>query len=104
MSSHELSRGVRQRLKWAIWEGAVIAGILVFWIVVSLVLITVLSLIAALIRTFQLAPLRIVYEFVGRSGAIWSVVIPLASATTGLYALARVGTILIDRYQSPHGE
>jgi len=104
MSSPALSGGVRQRLNWAIREGLVIAGILVFWLVVGLVLIAILGLIASLIRTLQLEPLRFVYRVAERNAFAWSVVTPLASATTGLYVLARVGTVLIDRYKSPHDE
>ncbi|WP_276274173.1 hypothetical protein [Haloarcula litorea] len=104
MSSDGLSGDVRQRLGWAIREAVVITGIFVFWLAIALIIVTGLSLIAFLIQTLRLDPLRFVYEFAQRGDVVWGAVLPFAGATAGIYALARVGTILISRYQSDSGE
>lgn len=100
MAAGALSEDVEERLRWAMWEAVVIAGILVIWIAIGLVVSAVLSVIAYVILLFEFEPLRVVYTFTERGPGIWAAVIPLASATTGLYVLARVGTVLIDRYQT----
>lgn len=104
MTSDALSGDVRERLSWAIREGVVITGILLFWLTIALVLVTVLSLIAFLIQTLRLDSLRFVYEFAQRAGIVWGAVLPFAGVTAGIYALARVGSILIVQYQSTSGE
>lgn len=100
MASATLSGDIQDRMRWGIREGIVIAGILVFWLMVALGLLLVMSVLGTLIRTLQLESLESVYRFVARGGVVWGVVTPLATATTALYVLARVGTVLIDRYQS----
>jgi hypothetical protein len=104
MASDALSGDVWQRLSWAIREGVVITGIFVFWLTIALVLVTGLSLVAFLIQTLRLDPLRFVYEFAQRADVVWSAVLPFAGATAGIYTLARVGTILIGQYQSTPSE
>jgi len=78
-----------------------IAGVLAFWVVFAIGAVMVLSLLAFLIETLQLGPLRFVHEFAGRSGFVWAAATQLAAATTALYVLVRAGTMLIDRYRAP---
>jgi hypothetical protein len=94
----------RQRLRWALRESLLIAGIVAFWMGLGLLLLAALGIIAFVIQTFQLEQLRPVYEFTRQDRAVWAAVTPLASATTGLYVLVRAGTILLDRYQSTAGD
>ncbi|WP_435346072.1 hypothetical protein [Haloarchaeobius sp. HRN-SO-5] len=101
MATRSFPQSFRQRLRWAIRESLLIAGIFLFWVGVGLVLMAVLSIVAFLIRTARLDSLRFVYEFARRSAFVWTVLTPPATATAGLYVLVRAGTILLDRYQSP---
>lgn len=100
MTSDALSGDVRERLSWAIREGVVLTGILLFWLTIALVLVSV----AFLIQTLRLDSLRFVYEFAQRAGIVWGAVLPFAGLTAGIYSLARVGTVLIGQYQSTSGE
>lgn len=100
MSIRALSGDLEERLRWAIREGLVIAGILVFWLVVGIAISAVLSIIAWVLLLLEFDPLRVVYTFTEHGPGIWAAVVPLTGATTGLYVLARVGTVLIDRYQA----
>lgn len=98
MPGAELSDGFTARLKWAIGEAAVIAGILVFWIGVGIVLTGILTVIAYAIGSLPLELLEELFDFTNPSGKVLAAVMPLTIATTLLYILGRVGTLLIDRY------
>ena len=103
MAEEPFPETLKDRMRWAIQESILIAGIFLFWMVVGLLLLVVLGLIAVLIRTFQIEQLRFVYRFVREDSAVWAAVMPLATATISLYVLVRAGTILIDRYRGSTG-
>jgi hypothetical protein len=89
------------RLRWALREGAVIGAIFLFWLGVGLGLFLVTGLVGVLVEAVGIPQLRFVLFPLRWDGAVWSAVVTLATATTGLYVLVRTGTILIDRYQRP---
>lgn len=100
MSASSFPDGLQSRFRWAIRESGLIAGIFLFWILFGVIFRFVGFVIAFIIQTLQIDQLRFVFEIIERSEAVWALVVPLASATAGLYVLVRAGTILIDRYQS----
>jgi hypothetical protein len=90
----------RDRLRWAIDEGLLIAGIFGFWLVLGFLVLTALGVLAFVIQTLRISQLRFVYDVLRWDAVLWSGVMTLANATVGLYILVRAGTILIDRYRT----
>ncbi len=91
---------VRERVRWAVREGAVLLGVLAFWLAVFLALVAVVSVVLFVIRTLQLEPLRFVYEFLeDLQRGLWAALVPLVAANASLYVLVRAGTVLIDHYR-----
>jgi hypothetical protein len=88
------------RLRWALREGTIIGAIFLFWLGLGLAVVIVTGLFRLVITTLGLPQLRFFLAPL-RWGGIWSAVVTLASATTGLYVLVRTGTVLIDRYRRP---
>lgn len=85
---------VEARVRWALREGVVLGGILVFWVAAAVV-VTVVAFIVSL-------PLVVVGG--GPTGfavisLVWTVVGPLTAANAAVYVLARVGVLLLDRYR-----
>jgi hypothetical protein len=89
------------RLRWAIREGSIIGVIFLFWLGVGLGLLLVTGLVGVAIEAVRIPQLRFFLLPLRWDGAVWSAVVTLASATSGLYVLVRTGTILIDRYRRP---
>lgn len=104
MATAELTAGFKDRLVWALREAAVIAGIFVFWIGVGILLTGILTVIAYVLGSLAWEPLEELFDFANPSGEVRAALIPLTSATTLLYILARVGTLLIDRYHRLSGD
>lgn len=85
------------RLRWALGESLVIAGILLFWAVTAAVLWLSVTLLRVVFARLGAPTLRILYELLQRTDALWPAVSTLTIATTTLYVLVRSGTLLIDR-------
>ncbi|MDZ7702366.1 MAG: hypothetical protein U5J98_10070 [Halobacteriales archaeon] len=88
-----------QRLRWAIRESLVIAGILLFWVGVAVVLVGLFSLLSVLLHVLGARPLHLLAELLERSAQLWPLFSGVAFATVGLYVVVRAGTLLIDHYQ-----
>ncbi|WP_338727081.1 hypothetical protein [Haladaptatus sp. DJG-WS-42] len=87
----------RSRARWAIREGAVIGGILGFWLVVYLVLNIVTWLLEPLALTLNFEPLfRLARE---TQQFILPLVLQAATANVALYTLVRVGMLIIDHWR-----
>lgn len=99
MRSPRFPASSRDRLRWAIGESLVIAGVFLFWLGVALVLMLVLNLLALLTVTLGLERwvdpfMRAVYEV----DFLWSAVTSLSVISATLYVIVRAGTVLVDRY------
>ena len=90
----------RGRWRWALREGYVVAGILLFWLAVAAVLTAALSALSFLIRALRLGPLRGLAELFERGAVLWPALSWVAFATVGLYVTVRAGTLLIDHWRS----
>ncbi len=101
MTSDPFPASYRDRLRWAIREGSIIGAIFLFWLGVGLGVFLVVGLVGILIEALRIPQLQIFLLPLRWDGAVWSGVITLASATSGLYVLVRTGTVLIDRYRRP---
>ncbi|MFC6863125.1 hypothetical protein ACFQGE_06575 [Halomicroarcula sp. GCM10025817] len=99
MAPSQLTGTVGDRLRWALSEAAVLAGILAFWLAVAVLLTVGLSVLATVLRATRIEQLRLVYELVTRVELLWPAVVALTVATAALYVLARVGTLLIARFR-----
>lgn len=90
--------GARSRTLWAIREGLIVGGILLFWVVIAVVLTVVVFLISLPFALARIGPpgfavVSIVWTFVG----------PLAFLNASLYVLVRAGTVLVDHYRTGDG-
>lgn len=93
----ESSRG---RLRWVIGESLVLAGVLLVWIGVALVLQFALTLIGLATVTLGFEALADpIVRAAHDTPLLWSAVSTLALITASLYAVARVGTLLIAHYR-----
>lgn len=99
MSTPTLPESPRERLRWALREGLVIAGILLFWLGVAVVLVGVLSLFSATLHLVGLRAFHLVAELLERSALLWPAFSAIAFATVGLYVVVRAGTLLIDHHR-----
>lgn len=103
MAPAHLPETPRDRLRWAIRESLVIAGVLLFWFGLS-VLLTVttslLSLAFEFARLHQLRPLLVLFR---RVELLWPPLMAAALATVALYVLVRAGTLLVDHYRATAG-
>ena len=93
----------RGRLRWALREGAVVAGVLLFWLAAAAALTLGLSLVSLLIRAFHLGPLYLVADLFRRTAVLWPAFSAVAFATVALYVVVRAGTLLIDHSRSTAG-
>lgn len=100
MTSHPLTGTVRDRLRWALGEAAVLAGIFGFWLVVGVALTALLSGLAVMLRVFRVEQARLLYELLTRIEFLWPAVVALTLATATLYVVVRAGTLLIARFQA----
>lgn len=91
-------RSVRSRTVWALREGVVVAGILLFWVAVALALTVVLFVVSV---PFVLSPVR--SPGLPVTGLVWTLVGPLAFTNAALYALARVGIVVVDHHRDGDG-
>lgn len=103
MTGDVLSGGISERLRWAIREATVIAGILVFWLLAGIVLMAGVRIFTIILYWIGVEPIPFLYDLRGPLRGVWTAIVPLASATTALYVLVRAGTLLIDRYQASLG-
>jgi len=95
MPSDTLPDSVEGRLRWAVTESLVIAGVFLFWMALAVALTLALSVFTLVLRGVNVHTTYALRDF----GAIWPVVVPLAFATTALYVVVRAGTLLVDHYQ-----
>ena len=87
------------RLRWVIGETLILAGVLVVWIGIALVLQLALTVVALAAVTLGFEALADpIVRLANDSPLLWSVVSTLALVTASLYAVVRVGTVLIDNY------
>ncbi|WP_323173777.1 hypothetical protein [Natrialba sp. PRR66] len=91
-------RSPSSRLRWAIREALVFAGILLFWIALATVITIVLQL---LVLPFELLGLQLgpMSELVSLARGFQDLAVPMTVLTSGLYTLVRAGTVLIDHYR-----
>lgn len=101
MSADALLGDVSERLRWVIREAIVIAVLLLFAMVVGLALAVLFRFLGFVLFSLGFERVQSLYHLTHPAGDVWAVVTPLAGGTLSLYVLARVGTILIDQYQSP---
>lgn len=99
MSTRTLPATPGGRIRWALPEGLVIAGILLFWLGVAVLLTGVLSLLSVSLHVLGIDALRLVADLLRRTGFFWPALSAVALATVGLYAAVRAGSLLIDHYR-----
>lgn len=87
------------RLRWALREALVVAGILLFWVGVALALSLFTGVVRLLMETVELRALLRLYEFLQEGGLLWMAITPLTGVTVSIYGLARVGTVVVDHYR-----
>jgi len=97
--ANPLPASPRGRLRWALSEALVVAGIFLFWVGVAALLVVAMSLLTATIELLQIRQLRLLHAFLDRTDFVWAAVLPLSLATTTLYVLVRTGTVLVEQYQ-----
>lgn len=103
MSADALLGDVSERLGWVIREAIVIAVLLLFAMVVGLALAVGFRFLGFVAFSLGFETVESFYHLSEPASDVWAVVTPLASGTLSVYVLARVGTLLIDQYQSPAG-
>ena len=103
MSQPRLPSTPRGRLRWALREGSVVAGIRLFWLGAAVVLVGLLSLLSVGLHATGLRPFHLVAELLERSELPWPAFSAVAFATAGLYVVARAGTLLIDHDRAADG-
>ncbi|WP_336360736.1 hypothetical protein [Haladaptatus sp. ZSTT2] len=90
-------QSARSRARWAIREGAIIGGILGFWLVALLALTLLLSVVANVALMLNLEPF---YFFHSQSMQfVLPLVLQAATANVALYTLVRVGMLIIDHWR-----
>ena len=100
MPSHELPDTPRARLRWALREGLVIAGIVRFWLGAAALLVGALSVLGLALRLLGAGPFHLVADLLRRAGFLWPAFSAVAFATVGLYVAVRAGTLLLDHYRA----
>lgn len=88
------------RLRWALREGLIIAGILLFWLAVAVLLVGLLSGLSSVLHFIGLRPFHQIAELLERSVRIWPAFSSIAFLTAGLYTVVRAGTLLIDHHHA----
>ncbi|WP_255151946.1 hypothetical protein [Halorarius halobius] len=91
------------RLRWALREALVVAGILLFWVGAALALSLVAGLLRSVIVNLELEVLIPVYEALDRGRLLLPAAVPLTGVTATIYGLARVGTAVVDHYRATAG-
>ncbi|MFB6361018.1 MAG: hypothetical protein ABEH59_06810 [Halobacteriales archaeon] len=91
------------RLRWALREGLIIAGILLFWTGVAVVLVGFLSAVSSVLHFIGLRPFYQIAELLERSMIVWPAFSTIAILTAGLYTVVRAGTLLLDHHQPRPG-
>jgi hypothetical protein len=87
----------RSRVRWAIREGAVIGGILGFWLVIYLALNIVTWIVEPIALTLNFEPL---FRLARESQQFFlPLVLQAATANVALYTLVRVGIVVIDHWR-----
>lgn len=103
MSTDTLPETARGRLRWALHESLVIAGVLLIWLAIGVALLGLAALLSLALHVVGLRPLHVVAELLERSAVLWPAFSAVAFATTALYVVVRAGTLLIDHYRSAAG-
>lgn len=94
-----LPNSTRGRLRWALSESVVVAGIVFAWIVVALVAIVALRVLTFPFRLLDLPlPLSDVLLSVSVLG---DAILVVTLVTSLLYALVRAGTLITDYRRDP---
>ena len=94
-----LPTSTRGRLRWALSESVVVAGIVFAWIVVALVAIVALRVLTFPFRLLDLPlPLSDVLLSVSVLG---DAILVVTLVTSLLYALVRAGTLITDYRRDP---
>ena len=99
MSPPTVPETPRARLRWALIEGSVIAGIVLFWLGVAVVLTGALSLLGFALQALGIGAFHLVADLLRRTGFLWPTLSAVAFATVGLYVVVRAGTLLIDHHR-----
>lgn len=100
MPPQQLPDAPAGRLRWALAESLVIAGILLVWTGVAALLWVGLTLLRVVLARLGAESLRLLYELLQRVELLWPAVTRLVVATTALYVVVRAGTLLIDRHRA----
>lgn len=96
MSPPPLPETPRARLRWAIREGLVIAGIVLFWLGVA----GAFSLLTVGLHLVDVRATHLLADVLRRTAGLWPAMTAVAAATTGLYVVVRAGTLLIDHHRA----
>lgn len=92
----------RSRLRWALGEGLVIAGIVAAWVAVAVLLGLAVGVLRAALGALGLLGvdlLQPVYRILLRFDLLGRVIVTrVAAANVALYVLVRTGTVVVDRY------
>lgn len=100
MSPPRLPEAPRARLRWAIREGLVIAGIVLFWLGVAVVVAGAFSLLTVGLHLVDVRATHLLADVLRRTAVLWPAMTAVAVATTGLYVVVRAGTLLIDHHRA----
>lgn len=90
--------GVRARTLWAVREGLVVGGIVLFWVGIAVALSVVL-----LVLSVPFAITRFGTPGLPVAGLVWTLVGPLAFLNASLYVLVRAGTVVVDHHRTGDG-
>ncbi|NIQ57977.1 MAG: hypothetical protein GWN71_32775 [Gammaproteobacteria bacterium] len=103
MADETLPESPRGRLRWALRESLVIAGVLLGWLALGVALLALGGLLGLTLHVIGLRPLRLVAVVLERSAVLWPAFSAVAFATVALYVVVRAGTLLIDHYRATAG-
>ncbi|QDX39639.1 hypothetical protein [Salarchaeum sp. JOR-1] len=96
MPSTSIPDSLVGRLRWALGESLVVAGIFAFWILLAAALNTALGILTRVLAALNVHAIYVVDDL----AVLWPTVVPLAFVTAVLYAVVRAGTLLIDQYRN----
>ncbi|MEE6211401.1 hypothetical protein U3A55_14735 [Salarchaeum sp. III] len=96
MPSNSLPDSIIGRLRWALGESLVVAGIFAFWILLAPALNTALGLLTRVLAALDVHAVYLLDDLT----VLWPTVVPLAFVTAVLYTVVRAGTLLIDHYRN----
>lgn len=103
MSTDTLPDTPRGRLRWALHESLVIAGVLLFWVGLALAVSLAAALLRVVLARLPVRELRLLVDLLQRLDFLWPGLTSVATAAVGLYVVVRAGTLLIDHYRTTAG-